>query len=241
MASSKNSGSLGSASGAAEIPKWLSHKLNEKDLLEIRETVMHAEKRTSGEIVPMVVRSSASFGHVGLILFLISVVFFWTLATVLSPVVSPAVASAAPNMPFWILELSAVLLSMLIAWAFQNSDFARYYLTSPHDLATSVMHRAQLEFYQSNIKASHRQTGVLIFVSLLERRAVVLADEAVAHQIPEEEWTNAIHLLLKETKEGRLASGLCDAIALVGRKLGEALPMHVGDRDELSNDLIMKD
>ena len=215
------------------IPHWLKLKLNEKDLLRIRSSVMQAEKKTSGEIVPMVVRSSSSFGHVGLVLFLIGLVFFWTLAT--------QVAHEVPTLPFWILEMSAVVLSMLLAWAFQSTDFAKYYLTSPHDQALSVMHRAQLEFYQSNIKASHRQTGVLIFVSLLERRAVILADETVSLKVPEQEWTNAINLLLKETKQGELARGICDAIALVGQRLSESLPMHIGDRDELSNDLIMKD
>ena len=223
----------GAVATGGGIPHWLTLKLNEKDLYMIRASVMQAEKKTSGEIVPMVVRSSSSFGHVGLILFLIGLVFFWTLAT--------QITHEIPTLPFWILELSAVGLSMLLAWAFQSTDFAKYYLTSPHDQALSVMHRAQLEFYQSNIKASDRQTGVLIFISLLERRAVILADEAVSLKVPEQEWTNAIDLLLKETKQGELAKGICDAIELVGRRLSESLPMHIGDRDELSNDLIMKE
>jgi len=218
---------------SAKIPAWLKSRLTEENLADIRATVMRAEANTSGEIVPMVVRSSSSFGHVSVILFLGALVFFWSFAT--------QTASAVPTIPFWILELSSIVLSFLVAWAAKDSSFVRYWLTSPHDQALAVMHRAQLEFYQSNIKASHRHTGVLIFVSLLERRAVILADEAVSVIVPDEEWENAIDLLLKETRQGKLAAGICDAIALVGQRLSKSLPMHIGDRDELSNDLVMKD
>ena len=215
------------------IPAWLRPSLNDADLLEIRATVMRAEQNTSGEIVPMVVKSSANFGHVSVILFLVSLVFFWSFAT--------QIAGSFPEIPFWVLELSSIALSFLVAWALKNSNFARYWLTSPHDQALSVMHRAQLEFYQSNIKATHRHTGVLIFVSLLERRAVILADEAVSTKIKNEEWESAIDLLLKETRQGKLSAGLCDAIALVGQRLSQHLPMDIGDRDELANDLVMKE
>jgi putative membrane protein len=215
------------------IPVWLNKTLSADDLKKITASVTSAERKTSGEIVPMIVRSSISTGHVETILFLGWLLFFWTLAVQMQPFIG--------LVPFWIFQLGAVVLAVIFAWALHGSTYWQRILTSPHDQAAAVMRRAQLEFYQSKIRASHRHTGVLVFVSLLERRAVILADEPVAHQIPTETWEAAIGALVGKVKEGDLAAGMCHAVSAVGAILTEKFPIHIGDRSELSNEPVIKE
>lgn len=216
-----------------EIPYWLEPVANKDDLEKIKFTVETAERKTAGEIVPMIVHSSITFGHVPFILLLGFLLIFWTLI--------PFIAPAIPEIPFWSLEIGSILLSVLGAWAWKGSDHWKRWLTTPQDQELSVLRRAQLEFYQSNIKKTEWGTGVLIFVSLLERRAVVLADQNVADKLPEETWAKVVDQLVLKVKAGEFSGGMCEAIETVGKLLAEHLPVATGDRNELPDLLVIKE
>lgn len=216
-----------------ERPVWIESIVGDSDLERIRSAVAQAESRTSGEIVPMIVHRSITTGHVPLILFLVFLLIFWTLV--------PYIAVSVPQIPLWGFEVGAILLAAFSAWTQKESSFWQRALTPPRDQMLSVLRRAQLEFFESDIKATEGKTGVLIFVSLLERRAVVLADQAVSERFPAETWEDIIKILLEKVRAGDFTGGMCDAIGTVGTLLAEKLPIEVGDRNELSNHLVIKE
>jgi putative membrane protein len=72
---------------------------------------------------------------------------------------------------------------------------------------------------------------VLIFVSLGERYARVIADDGIAARIPEERWRAVLDLLLRNARRGRVADGFVAAIEECAILLAEHVPP--GGREEL--------
>jgi putative membrane protein len=212
---------------------WLVPHATPADVERIEEAVARVELQTCAEIVPMIVRSSSSHGHVPYMLFLISLFVLWTLVPYATPFV--------PSFSVALLDLAVLLVAFIVASWGMRSDYVRRTLTPKNDQAAHVMRRAQLEFYQSNIKQTEQNTGVLIFVSLLERRAVVLADQAVSEKLPPETWQSAIDALITRVKDDDFTGGMCAAIEQVGAVLSQSFPSTGCARNELPNHLIIKE
>ena len=82
------------------------------------------------------------------------------------------------------------------------------------------------------------RTGILIYLSEAEHRAEIVADEAIASQVPADVWGEAMAALLTELKAGRMADGLVAAIGKVGLVLAQHLPRADNDVNELPDRLI---
>lgn len=82
------------------------------------------------------------------------------------------------------------------------------------------------------------RTGILIYLSLAEHRAEILADEAIAAKVPAEVWGEALAAMLAELKAGRMADGLIAAVERVGAVLARHLPRNADDTNELPDRLI---
>lgn len=217
--------------------KWLKGWLHDGDLERVENSVKQAERTTSAEIVPMIVHSSSPTGHVPYLLFLLALMVLWTLL----PYFAPWVETIAPGVPFEVLELAAAFVAGIATWLCRENDFLLRVLTPEGDRAANAMRRAQLEFYQSNIKLTEDKTGVLIFVSLREHQAVVLADKAIADKFPQETWSKILGDLISHLKEGDLAGGMCTAIEEAGEILTQAFPIAPRDVNELPDHLVIKE
>lgn len=101
--------------------------------------------------------------------------------------------------------------------------------------------RAELEFYRHYQGKTEHRTAILIFVSLLEHRAVVLADKAIAQKLPPETWTQVVQLLTEEMKKKDLATGMIRAIEKCSQILTEHFPAQKENPNELSNSLVIKE
>lgn len=214
------------------IPKWLASHANENDLIEIEKAVGLAESRTAGEIVPMIVRESSFSGHVPVIVALLWFSLFM--------IVLPVVSARLPG-PGWAWDFLAAILSVVLGWLLSRVSAVRRALTATIDQAQSVFHRAQLEFHETGIPMTTGKTGILIFVSLQERRAVILGDRAISEHIKPEAWVEIVNHLLENCRDGKMREGFMIAIAKVGEILAREFPIQPDDVNELSNALIIKD
>ena len=81
-------------------------------------------------------------------------------------------------------------------------------------------------------RISHTQgrTGVLIFVSLAERYARIIADEGIAAKVDQKEWQAAIDGLTAQMREGHVAEGFLAAIGACGEVLARHAPPGEGAR-----------
>jgi putative membrane protein len=98
-----------------------------------------------------------------------------------------------------------------------------------------VRKRALRHFTESGVYSTRDHTGILIFISLLERRVEILADKGISEKIPQNEWDDVIGGLITSIRENQMADGLCRAVELCGRKLAIHFPVKPDDTNELSD------
>ncbi len=215
------------------IPKWISKFIDDGDVCDIEKAIKNAELSTSGEIVAVVVRRSSTVGHVFLTLFCLFWLFFFAVDV-----------HFYQNKYFsfgnWIWFVYFII-SYLFVMSFARFDWIQRVLTPQADLEKQVMDRAQLEFYQSKIKQTRDSTGILYFISLFEKKAVILADKTISDRLSPETWNNEIELMIDGIKNGEFAKGVVQAITDGGNILKEHFPIQSDDINELSNQLIIKE
>lgn len=87
-------------------------------------------------------------------------------------------------------------------------------------------------------RRTHGRTGVLLYLSMREHRAEIVADEPIAEMVPAEVWGEAMADMLAEIRQGHLAEGLAAGVRDVGKVLSEHFPRHEDDVNELPDRLI---
>ena len=74
---------------------------------------------------------------------------------------------------------------------------------------------------------------MLIFVSLAERYARIIADDGISARVPQSQWQAAVDALVAHMRAGRIADGFVAAIDLCGDELAKNFPPTETSRDEL--------
>ena len=87
-------------------------------------------------------------------------------------------------------------------------------------------------------RRTHGRTGILIYLSMREHRAQIVADEAIASQVAPETWGEAMAAMLAHIRDGRCADGMIAAVEQVGAVLAEHFPRAENDTNELPDRLI---
>lgn len=106
-------------------------------------------------------------------------------------------------------------------------------LTPRAVVAARVRARAAAAFRLAAQGRTRGSTGILIYLSIEERRAEILADTAIAAKVAPAVWGDAMHAMLAEIRAGHIAGGMAAAIDQVGKVLAEHLPRT----DKPSNEL----
>jgi putative membrane protein len=191
----------------------------------IRTAIERAEMRTAGEIYVVVAQVSGDYRLVPLV---------WAL---LGALLVPLPLVAFTPLPAGVIYLaqlalfaaSAILLSLPGIWP--RIVPAPFFRDQAHA-------RAVEQFLAHGLNATEGRTGVLIFVSLTERYAEIVADTAVAARVEQETWDGLIDRLIADISADRLAEGLIGAVERAGAILEEYFPIQPGDRNELVNDIV---
>ncbi len=220
-------------------------RLTEADHSLVSAAVSRAEVHTSGEIVTIVARRSDSYHDVGL---------SWAAAAVF---VALAFAAAFPA------EVRSLLSMLLRDWDHELADWklltgllgllilkfliVRYLLaimplrmiaTPNATKARRVRRRAILLFRTAAEARTRGRTGVLIYLSLDEHRAEIVADRAINEKVAPELWGDAMIALIDHVRAGRPGEGLTEAVRQVGVVLAAHFPRDTDDINELPDRLI---
>lgn len=212
---------------------WINKYLSEADLARIEASISKVEETTSGEIVPVIVRRSSAVGHVPLTLTL--------LLTLLLVIVEFPFSDWLWVTPWVYLWPVIVVVFFGLSQVFAKSKWIQKVFVPEKDELDSVHRRAHLEFYLNRIHRTENGTGVLIFVSVMEKKAVVLADEGISQKLPKEHWDDILGMLGKHLHDGKWADGFVAAIEACGKDLQTHFPVNSGKANELKNHLIVKD
>jgi putative membrane protein len=101
-----------------------------------------------------------------------------------------------------------------------------------------VRRRAIVAFKAAAERRTTGRTGILIYLSMAERRAEIVADEAIVKVTDDHTWGEAMSALLVEVREGRYGDGIVAAIERVGAVLSEHFPRSATDTNEIPDKLI---
>jgi len=219
--------------------------MTEADHDIVTSAVARAEEQTDAEIVTIVARRSDAYHDVGL---------HWAiLCAFLVPVFAAAFPTFYQNMLIWLLgewthELPLRMLMILLLGNMILKFLAvRYLLAIPAlrmwftpgaTKSRRVRRRALLLFRTSAEARTARLTGVLLYLSLDEHRAEIVADEAIASRVAPEVWGEAMAALVDEVRAGRIAQGMALAIEKAGVILSEHCPRSSSNPNELPDRLI---
>ncbi len=109
------------------------------------------------------------------------------------------------------------------------------------EAALEVRQQACEAFVDLDVHATRERTGVLILVSLMERRIEILADLGIHAHAPEGYWDQVVAELSKRIAAGDLAGGLADAVRQVGGLLAGQFPAGPNDLNELPDEVLVRD
>ena len=188
----------------------------------IEDAVRGAERTTSGEIVPMLVERSDSYLDVR-----------GVIAALVALAAGALWLALLPELSAWTIP-TQICVFAAVAWGLHWAPLLR--LLAPDPLLAARVHRAAaLAFHEQGLVETRHRTGILLFVSLLERQVVVLADRGIHERVPDGTWDDVVAKVLEGIRAGRADEGLVEAIRSCGEHLAAHFPRQPDDRNELPN------
>src|SRR5687768_7999565 len=180
--------------------------VSDADKRRIGEAITQAERATSGEIVAMIAPQSSSYLYV--------------------PVLWSALAALAVPWPFvfwtwWpIQHIYLLQLAVFAALVAILMPLPMRLALVPRSVKHARAHRRAVEqFLAQNLHTTVGRTGVLIFVSVAERFAEVIADRAIHQKVPEAVWDQIVIDLTEHIGKGQAGEGFVRAIKAAGEQL----------------------
>lgn len=217
---------------------------SEEQRKRIQEAVAAAEAKTSAEIVPVVATSSGRYDRpediAGLWLAVIAVVALW---------VALPRQEAAPGswggMPLS-LELLALVGTAVVAFVVgavvaSRVGWLRRLFTPQQQMQEEVAGRARQIFFDRRIHHTAGATGLLLYVSLFEHIAVVLADQEILDKLGQSSVDEMCGQLTTDLHSEKVPDALARAVERAGERLAAALPSTDGDVNELHDALVLLD
>ena len=184
----------------------------------IEAAVRAAEARTAGQVVAVVVARSDDYPEAALR----GALWLAALAGAAALVVDHWFALS-------LRELAGVeLLGGLLGALAGRYGPPRRVLAGGPRMAAAVRDRALRAFLEHDLHHTSGGTGVLIFASLFEHRAMVLGDHGIHSRVGDDAWREAVDLLVAGMRRGDPAGGFEAAIGSVGARLAEHFPRAPG-------------
>ncbi|MCX8110616.1 MAG: TPM domain-containing protein [Syntrophorhabdaceae bacterium] len=193
----------------------------------IKGAITASESKTSGEIATMIVDSSCDYrdadvmGGVllaGFISLMITIFFF--------------------HSSLWLYIPTTFILFFPCRVLFKRFPEMKIAFVSRKRMEKEVINRAIRGFYEKGLYRTKDNTGVLFFISLLERKVWVIADKGIHRKMEQYTLNRFANMVSKGIKEGRACDALCEAIKEAGEALARHYPVQKDDINELTDDMI---
>ncbi len=208
--------------------------LTDSEQKEVTAAVQLAEKETSGEIVPMLVESSH---HYPAAVITGSLLLSVPTALILAVPVGKLL-SISPD--------SVWIFLMLFGFCF---PFAQTFVKRYPGLKAKFLWASQVEeevfegavtsFYSEKLHQTRDKNGILIYISVYEKKVWILADEGINKCIEQRIWDSLAMELSQNIKDGARCQALCNTIKQIGDILQSHFPIKDDDKNEL-HDLIIR-
>ena len=215
-------------------------KFSKEDLEQINKAVQKAESKTSGEIATAFIKESYDYAIYELIFAVICGFLYFVI------------------MMFFVYEVETFIKQMF--WDYSNNYLLLFYgfstflvisifyfianismidrLIAPKKIMKQkVKERAVRHFMESGVYNTRDRTGILIFISFLERRIELIADKGINEKIPQEKWNSIVENIIQGIKSDKVIEKLKESILECGELLEKHFPIKPDDTNELSDDV----
>jgi putative membrane protein len=214
------------------------------DQARVTAAVLAAEAATAGEIVTVVAARSDKYHDAALhwavlAMLLVPAMLAWRpdWAMRASGLFGDGWTLPAAGVPF-VAALIAMTLAFLLVRLLLSFEPLRLALTPGWTKTRRVRRQAVALFRVGAERRTRGRTGVLIYLSLAERRAEIIADAAIHDKVSEDVWAEAMAALLGPVRDGRAGEGLVAAVLRVGAVLTEHFQREERDVNEIPDRLI---
>jgi len=211
----------------------------------VADAVTDAERQTYGEIVPVLTDRSDGYTDVALL---------WAIGAAFTAM-SVFAAVPLPFLQLWdrliggwghqwstgelaSMVIALGLMKFLAVMLVQQWEPLKFLLVPGPTKTIRVHHQAVRQFKVGADRRTTGRTGVMIYLSMREHRAEIVADESIAAIVPAEIWGEAMGDMLSQVRTGRVAEGLAVGIRDVGFVLAQHFPRGANDVNELPDRLI---
>jgi putative membrane protein len=199
--------------------------ISQADRARITDAIRAAETRTAGEIFCVIARYSSDYRLVPLA---------WAAALAL---VAPAPLIYLTLWPASVIYLVQLVVFIAAALAL-SLPAIRFHIVPRRTQHERAHAEAMRQFFAQGLDQTENRTGVLIYASLAERYAEIVADAGIHAKVTSDVWDQAIAALVAAMREGRAGDGFVAAIERCGAVLAEHFPPGALNRDELPNKLV---
>jgi putative membrane protein len=185
--------------------------LTSEEHAAISAAIGKAEKQTCGQIVCVLAHASSDYAYIPIL---------WASAL--------ALLLPWPLIYFTQWSVQRIFLAQLVVFIVAGVIFSSTPLRVAlvlRPLRRAQAHRAALEqFVVRRIANTKNRCGLLIFVSLAEHYARIVADDGIAQKVHNAEWQAAVDALTAHMRDGRIAAGFIAAIERCGAVLAAHAP-----------------
>ena len=199
----------------------------------VTEAVQAAERKTSGEIVAMIVSESHSYPVAPIV----GGVFFALPTALLSArLFGGLLWLGTDNM--WLFLAFFCLYYGLGYFTVKRLPRLKRYFLSPTRADLAVQEAAAAAFFGEALHDTREANGILLYISVFEHRVWVLADRGINDQIDPRVWQEIVDLVSGGIKQGIACQAICDGVERIGEILEAHFPIRADDKNELHNLII---
>jgi putative membrane protein len=202
--------------------------LSEQDNKTIEAAINKAEAGTSGEIVFVVTPTSSHYHHANLQGALIGM-------AIVTAIFMMIPFTHTPTNLLWMEFVSFAVFSTILPYCPW-----RRLIVSKREMNARVQEAAFMQFYSSGLYKTRESNGVEIYLSLFERKVVVIGDRGIHDKMGNEQWDRVRDLIIQGIQKGDACSGICAAIESCGKALAEHFPPRPDDINELPDQVIIR-
>lgn len=219
-------------------------RIDEADIGRVTDAVTAAEARSDAEIATIVAERSDNYNDVPLIWAALVALLALAIYAAFPDAYIDLLDRATGGWHVWTMREWMTALVFATAIKFLATRFIvgwwplRIALTPARTRTRRVRARAIALFKASTENRTASRTGVLVYLSLAEHRAELVADAAIVAKVSPDAWGAAMALLIDGCKAGRPADGMVAAVAAIGDVLAEHFPRTGTDPDEMPNRMI---
>jgi putative membrane protein len=209
--------------------------LAEDERARISAAVEKAEKLTAGEIVVMIIPASYHYPMANVIG---AAACALALGLLLTPLIGGWLWIGKQNM--WLFLGLFTVFFILFHEVIKRTLWLKRHFISRKEIDAEVKEAAVTHFFNHGLYRTRDKTGVLVLISVFERRVWVLADQGIDAKVPQGQWEDIVKMITDGIKQERAAEAICAAVEKMGDLLKAHFPIKAGDTDELKNVIIDK-